>query len=406
MPLSRIRGPRTAPIPQLQAQQEVDRRHRVQSEWPNPYRPAPGRRALRRKCWGSTRSSCRTLDREGSWRDMSARPGMKNQYFGDINDYRKYGLLRLLAGAGLSVGVCWLLTPNDGGVDGERRNYLLKPGRWRKHDQDLYDLLRRCCSLELSDPCNVPRNGTSFQGPPTSMNSCLTMRTDVTAISRMPLSTYRIVTSCSSTPDNGIEVESTRRGRRGSARYVYWTELHEAYSSGHSLLVYQHFPHVQREPFVRFLAGRVAEDLRADHVTAFITPHVVFILVHRRAHHAALEETAAAMLRTWRGQIDIWRHAAEPASSDARKVVVMQAAASPGGYTAKQGQYLAFIYYYTKIHGTAPAEADVARYFEVSAPAVHQMIVTLTARGLIKRTPGQARSIRLGVSRAELPDLE
>ena len=27
-------------------------------------------------------------------------------------------------------------------------------------------------------------------------------------------------------------------------------------------------------------------------------------------------------------------------------------------YTPRQGQYLAFIYYYTKIHGRAPAEAD------------------------------------------------
>ena len=337
---------------------------------------------------------------------MSARPGMKNQYFGDINDYRKYGLLRLLAGAGLSVGVCWLLTPNDGGVDGERRNYLLKPGRWRKHDQDLYDLLRPLLqsgverSVQCAEEWDLIPRATYFDE---------LLSDDEDRRDCYFKDAFEHLQNCDVLfldPDNGIEVESTRRGRRGSARYVYWTELHEAYSSGHSLLVYQHFPHVQREPFVRFLAGRVAEDLRADHVTAFITPHVVFILVHRRAHHAALEETAAAMLRTWRGQIDIWRHAAEPASSDARKVVVMQAAASPGGYTAKQGQYLAFIYYYTKIHGTAPAEADVARYFEVSAPAVHQMIVTLTARGLIKRTPGQARSIRLGVSRAELPDLE
>ncbi len=32
-------------------------------------------------------------------------------------------------------------------------------------------------------------------------------------------------------------------------------------------------------------------------------------------------------------------------------------------YTATQGQYLAFIYYYTKIHGVPPAEADLQRYF-------------------------------------------
>ncbi len=39
---------------------------------------------------------------------------MKNQYFGDVNNYRKYGLLRRLAGDGeVSIGICWMLTPND-----------------------------------------------------------------------------------------------------------------------------------------------------------------------------------------------------------------------------------------------------------------------------------------------------
>jgi repressor LexA len=28
-------------------------------------------------------------------------------------------------------------------------------------------------------------------------------------------------------------------------------------------------------------------------------------------------------------------------------------------YTEKQGQYLAFIYYYTKIHGRSPSESDL-----------------------------------------------
>jgi Mn-dependent DtxR family transcriptional regulator len=74
-------------------------------------------------------------------------------------------------------------------------------------------------------------------------------------------------------------------------------------------------------------------------------------------------------------------------------------------YTDKQGQYLAFIYYYGKIHGRAPAEADMQQYFRVSPPSVHQMILTLEARGLIERTPGQARSIRLLIPPEELPDL-
>lgn len=75
-------------------------------------------------------------------------------------------------------------------------------------------------------------------------------------------------------------------------------------------------------------------------------------------------------------------------------------------FTAKQGQYLAFIYYYTKIHGRAPAESDLRRYFRVTPPVVHQMIKTLAVRGLIDRQPGTARSIRLRLPRAQLPDLE
>jgi Mn-dependent DtxR family transcriptional regulator len=74
--------------------------------------------------------------------------------------------------------------------------------------------------------------------------------------------------------------------------------------------------------------------------------------------------------------------------------------------TDKQGQYLAFIYYYTKIHGAAPAEADMQRYFRVTPPTVHQMVLSLERHGFIERTPGQSRSITLRISKAELPELD
>jgi len=76
-----------------------------------------------------------------------------------------------------------------------------------------------------------------------------------------------------------------------------------------------------------------------------------------------------------------------------------------GTYTVRQGQYLAFIYYYTKIHRQAPAETDMQRYFQVSPPAVHQMILSLEKLGLIERIPGQGRSLKLLLPREQLPDL-
>ena len=75
-------------------------------------------------------------------------------------------------------------------------------------------------------------------------------------------------------------------------------------------------------------------------------------------------------------------------------------------YTQKQGKYLAFIYYYTRIHGYPPAEADMQNYFKVSPPSVHQMVLTLERRGFIERIPGQPRSIRVLLSKEELPALD
>jgi hypothetical protein len=75
-------------------------------------------------------------------------------------------------------------------------------------------------------------------------------------------------------------------------------------------------------------------------------------------------------------------------------------------FTAKQGQYLAFIHHYAKVHRQAPAETDLLRYFQVSPPSIHNMIKTLEINGLIEKTPGQARSIRLLVSPEHLPPLE
>ncbi len=76
-----------------------------------------------------------------------------------------------------------------------------------------------------------------------------------------------------------------------------------------------------------------------------------------------------------------------------------------GQYTAKQGQFLAYIFYYTKIHGVAPSEADMQRYFQLTPPSVHQMVLRLEAQGFIARTPWAARSIRLLVPEAALPRL-
>lgn len=74
-------------------------------------------------------------------------------------------------------------------------------------------------------------------------------------------------------------------------------------------------------------------------------------------------------------------------------------------FTPRQGQYLAFIHAYTLVNGRPPAEADMQRFFRVTPPSVHQMVVTLEQAGLISRQPGIARSIAVLVDRRDLPEL-
>ena len=75
-------------------------------------------------------------------------------------------------------------------------------------------------------------------------------------------------------------------------------------------------------------------------------------------------------------------------------------------FTDKQGQYLAFIWAYSLINARPPSERDMQLFFAVTAPSVHQMVLTLERQGLIRRQPGMARSIELLLDPRCLPVLQ
>src|SRR3954449_4080234 len=88
-----------------------------------------------------------------------------------------------------------------------------------------------------------------------------------------------------------------------------------------------------------------------------------------------------------------------------RRRSIDRVAMSATRFTDTQGQYLAFIDAYTRVHGRPPAESDLQRRFRVSPPSVHQMVLTLERAGLIRRKPGLARSIEVLVEAERLPVL-
>lgn len=204
---------------------------------------------------------------------------MKHQYVGDISDYRKYALLRALSADGANrVGVCWMLTPDDGGADGGRLTYLGQADRHRRFDFELFDILahaaaepdrRRLQSIEDSGAITggLYYNETlpdDTAGRAAFMERCA--------------SKFRDAELVFFDPDNGLEV-SLPKGRKNSSKYLYLDEVAAFYGAGKSLLIYQHFPRVERKAFLAFCADRLRGVASGCAVWAFTTSHVVFLLL-------------------------------------------------------------------------------------------------------------------------------
>ena len=80
--------------------------------------------------------------------------------------------------------------------------------------------------------------------------------------------------------------------------------------------------------------------------------------------------------------------------------------ASKARCTHRQGQFLAFMHLYRKLHRQGPAELDLVQFFRVTPPSVHGMVVKLEELGLVTREPGVARSVRVTIPEEEIPALE
>ncbi|KNY14729.1 hypothetical protein AKG11_23125 [Shinella sp. SUS2] len=99
-------------------------------------------------------------------------------------------------------------------------------------------------------------------------------------------------------PDNGLEVAKSK-GRKDSSKYLYLDEVSAFYSSGKSLLIYQHFPRVERTVFLSRCAERLRVAAPGASLWAFTTAHVVFLLLLHPASPARLHSAADAACMRW-----------------------------------------------------------------------------------------------------------
>lgn len=232
---------------------------------------------------------------------------MKNQYFGDINDYRKYGLLRSILSAGeLRLLVAWMLTPDDGSTDGKFISYLESPGKWARYDRELFHKLnhvltgaidRRVGLIECTDLLpgahyfsEIVPDFTSGREHWFELLSDKAQKCDFVFLD----------------PDNGLEVKSRPYGRKYSSKFLYWREVDSLWKAGKSLLIYQHFIREKRIDYVQRMLEALRQTTTGSFVEAFSTPNVVFLMAlqpeHRQFHQAIID----SVKEKWEGQIQHW----------------------------------------------------------------------------------------------------
>lgn len=207
--------------------------------------------------------------------------GVKHQYVGDINDYRKYALLRALSAGGANrIGVCWMLTPDDGGTDGSKLSYLKQPERHRHFDPELFDILahaageldrRRLQTIE--DSRAIPNTFYHNDMLPQAKDE----RAAYMAGCRAKFADADLVFF---DPDNGIEAPTVKKSHGKALKYVFLDEVAAFYGSAKSVLIYQHFPMMKpKQQFVADTLARLRATTPDAAIFTFTTAHVVFFLL-------------------------------------------------------------------------------------------------------------------------------
>ena len=236
---------------------------------------------------------------------------MKNQYFGDINDFKKYGLIRQLSNFGeLRTLICWMLTPPNDPTknEGLQTQYLEDPDKWERYDKPLFTHLQKHKSNILG---NQNRN-VSLIEKGNILPKCKFFNDTIHDNGELRSQYFQKLLNISNDadliffdPDIGM-ANSVKYGNKRSSQYLYWHELKDVYDKGHSILVYQH-RHRSKT------AKNMAEYMRVlalslftpSNIFIYKTPNVLFLLIARNKHIRSIVQANKRIEHSWENVLAI-----------------------------------------------------------------------------------------------------
>lgn len=175
---------------------------------------------------------------------------MQDRYAGDIGDFIKLALLRVLQ-PGRNLGVAWWLFPDEShNGDGRHVSYLQQPSQWRALDPELFDGL--ACIVAsgnrqvsaLQDAGFLPNALFYDSVIPTGTNPAIRRANRKAWFEKL----RNDLDSCDLVfldPDNGFETASFSPGAVAAGKCVSLAQLTALAQPGRSLVVYHH--HTRRK---------------------------------------------------------------------------------------------------------------------------------------------------------------
>jgi hypothetical protein len=246
---------------------------------------------------------------------------LQNRYIGDVGDYAKYGLLRMMArDQSLRLGVVWCLFDDESHNDDGRHIGYLKNPIMRDLDPELHDHLSRIVTSGRRSVKTIAR--TKILSKDTVFfNHPISTPVNVKA-GRLERSVHRgiwLSKALHSTsdcdliffdPDNGLETKSVPPHSPKSGKYIFWNELLPFWERGQSLLIYHHLNRtapIERQYEIlkeKFSLRFEAADIRCFLFRRGSCRH--FWLIANKQHSSKLELSTQALLQSpWREYFDV-----------------------------------------------------------------------------------------------------
>ena len=214
---------------------------------------------------------------------------MQYRYAGDIGDYGKFALLRAMEKQGLRLGINWYRTETAAYEIHHDGKYRI-PEKFAACDPRLSAALNEIFdhpasrSVQKLEEAGLLRCGNFVHDP---------VPRDTQARSEWHRKALAAFSDCDLVfldPDNGLNVESVKKGTQKSVKYVWKCEINDYVAAGKSVIFYNHRPRKKADAYFSEYSARLAVMKKPVYVLTFPRRSIrdYFIIPAQPSHEAQI----------------------------------------------------------------------------------------------------------------------